>query len=241
MNTTSAFRADPAAVAPPTARVLVWDAPVRIFHWLMVLCFAGAWISAESERWRLLHATLGYTIAGLIAFRVVWGVVGTKHARFANFVRAPAAVLRYLNSLVRGQPEHHAGHNPAGALAIVGLLGVAAVVVLSGWATYNDVAKHWFEELHEGAAGVFMALVVLHLAGVVVSSWLHRENLVAAMVTGRKPGTPADAVKRAWRGVAMLMVAAVLAFWASAWQAPTSGALAGGERYVPSVHARPAR
>jgi cytochrome b len=221
--------------------VLVWDAPVRAFHWLMGLCFAGAWITAESERWRLLHATLGYTMAGLIAFRVVWGLVGTRHARFASFVRAPRAALRYLGSLVRGAPEHHVGHNPAGALAIVALLGVAAVVVSSGWATYNDVAKHWFEELHEGAAEALMALVLLHVAGVVVSSWLHRENLVAAMFTGRKPGTPADAVKRAWRGVAAVMVAAVTGFWALQWQAAPHAVLAGGGHSVPSVHARPAR
>jgi cytochrome b len=241
MNTTSASRVEPTAATAPVRRILVWDAPVRTFHWLMVICFAGAWITAESERWRLLHATLGYTMAGLIAFRVVWGLVGTKHARFSSFVRAPGAALRYLGSLVRGAPEHHVGHNPAGALAIVALLGVAAVVVLSGWATYDGVATHWMEELHEGAAEALMALAVLHLAGVVVSSWLHRENLVAAMVTGRKPGTPADAVKRAWRGVAALMVAAVLGFWASAWQAPAGTAFAGGERSVPSAHAHPAR
>ena len=177
MNTTSASRAE--------EHVLVWDAPVRVFHWLMVLCFAGAWITAESERWRLLHATLGYTVAGLVAFRIVWGLVGTKHARFASFVRAPGAALRYLGSLVRGAPEHHVGHNPAGALAIVALLGVAAVVVASGWAAYNDVFKDVFEELHEGAAEALMALVLLHVVAVVVSGWLHRENLVRAMITGR--------------------------------------------------------
>ena len=233
MNTTSASRAE--------EHVLVWDAPVRVFHWLMVLCFAGAWISAESERWRLLHATLGYTVAGLVAFRIVWGLVGTKHARFASFVRAPGAALRYLGSLVRGAPEHHVGHNPAGALAIVALLGVAAVVVASGWAAYNDVFKDVFEELHEGAAEALMALVLLHVAAVIVSGWLHRENLVRAMFTGRKPGTPADAVKRAWRSVAVLMVAAVIGFWASQWQAAPNAVFAGGERSVPSAHARPAR
>ena len=83
---------DPAGTATagpgsPARRVLVWDAPVRVFHWLMVASFAGAWLSAESERWRLLHVTLGYTLAGLVVFRVLWGLVGTRHARFASFVR----------------------------------------------------------------------------------------------------------------------------------------------------------
>jgi cytochrome b len=225
MNVTSASPAEGASVAvavPP--RVLVWDAPVRVFHWLAVLCFFGAWITAESERWRLLHVTLGYTLAGLVAFRLVWGLLGTRHARFANFVRGPKAVARYLGSLVRGRPEHHTGHNPAGALAIVGLLALAALVTFSGWATYNEVWGEWTEDLHEGAANAMMALVLVHVAGVVVSSWLHRENLVAGMVSGRKPGTPADALRRSWRGLAVLMLAAVLSFWWWQWRAPVGGA-----------------
>jgi cytochrome b len=80
-------------------RVRVWDVPVRVFHWLLVLSFAGAWLSAESERWRLLHVTLGYTVAGLVAFRLVWGLVGTTPARFASFVRGPSAVLAWLLTL----------------------------------------------------------------------------------------------------------------------------------------------
>ena len=225
MNVTSAFPAEAAAAAPTTGapRVRVWDAPVRVFHWLMALSFAGAWLTAESERWRTLHVTLGYTMAGLIAFRLVWGLVGTRHARFANFVRGPRAVVRYLGSLVRGRPEHHTGHNPAGALAIVALLGTAALVVFSGWATYNDLWGGRLEDLHEGAAGALMALVGLHLAGVVVSSWLHRENLVAGMVTGYKQGAPHEAVRQAWRSVAALMLAAVLGFWWLQSQAPVGG------------------
>lgn len=224
MNVTSASPADGAradVAVPP--RVLVWDAPVRVFHWLAVLCFFGAWITAESERWRLVHVTLGYTLAGLVAFRLLWGLLGTHHARFASFVRGPKAVGRYLASLVRGRPEHHTGHNPAGALAIVGLLALAALVTFSGWATYDEVWGEWTEDLHEGAANAMMALVLVHVAGVAVSSWLHRENLVAGMVSGRKPGTPADALRRSWGGLAALMLAAVLSFWWWQWRAPVGG------------------
>lgn len=103
-----------------SGRTLVWDAPVRVFHWLLAISFAVAYLSAESERWGLVHVTAGYTMAGLVAFRVVWGLVGTRHARFTDFVRGPRAVLGYLRSLVTGRPQHHAGHNPAGALAIIG-------------------------------------------------------------------------------------------------------------------------
>jgi cytochrome b len=225
MNVTSASPAErgPADVAAPP-RVLVWDAPVRVFHWLAVLCFFGAWITAESERWRMLHVTLGYTLAGLVAFRLVWGLLGTRHARFASFVRGPKAVARYLGGLVRGRPEHHTGHNPAGALAIVGLLALAALVTFSGWATYQEVWGEWTEDLHEGTANAMMTLVLVHVAGVVVSSWLHRENLVAGMVSGRKPGTPADALRRSWRGLAVLMLTAVMTFWWWQWRAPVDGA-----------------
>ncbi|HJV60587.1 MAG TPA: cytochrome b/b6 domain-containing protein [Albitalea sp.] len=222
MNTVSASPADDRAVAAEPRRILVWDAPVRVFHWLMVLSFAGAYLTAESERWRLLHVTLGYTMAGLVGFRILWGLLGTRHARFASFVRGPAAVARYLGSLLRGRPEHHTGHNPAGALAIVGLLLLALVVTASGWATFNEIAGDWLEELHEGAANVMLAIVGVHVAAVVVSSWLHRENLVRAMVNGRKVGRPGEGIRRAWHSVAAVMLAAVLGFWWLQWRdAPT--------------------
>jgi cytochrome b len=229
MNTTSASRADAPVAGPVRSdrghKVLVWDAPVRVFHWLMVLCFAGAYLSAESEHWRLLHVTLGYTMAGLVAFRIVWGVVGTRHARFSSFVRGPAAVAAYLRAMIQGRPRRHAGHNPAGALAIVALLGLAGVVVAAGWASYNDIGGEWLKELHEGAGNAMLALVGLHVAGVVISSRMQRENLIGAMLTGRKPGRPEDGVRRAWHVVAVLMLAAVLGFWWLQWQsAPAAGA-----------------
>lgn len=206
-------------------RPLIWDLPTRLFHWLMVLSFAGAYVTAESERWRLLHVSLGYTLAGLVAFRVLWGLIGSRHARFASFVRGPAAVARYLRSLTSGRPEHHAGHNPAGALAVLALLGLGALLTASGWATYNDLGGEWLEEAHEAIANGMLALVGLHIAAVIVSSRLHRENLVAAMISGRKNAAPEEAARSPWRSVAALLLAAVLGFWWWQWQqAPTAGA-----------------
>jgi cytochrome b len=230
MNTPSAFRAEARAAEPAgpaqTRKVLVWDAPVRVFHWLMVLSFAVAYLTAESERWRLVHVTLGYTMAGLVAFRLLWGFVGTRHARFASFVRGPAAVLGYLRGLVGGHPEHAAGHNPAGALAIVALLGATVVTTAAGWATYSDIGGGWLEELHEGAANTMFFIVGVHVAGVLLGSWLHHDNLIGAMVTGRKRARPQEAVRSAWRSVAVLMLVAVLAFWWTQWDrsAPTVAA-----------------
>jgi cytochrome b len=205
-------------------RTLVWDAPVRVFHWLMVLSFAGAYLSAESERWRLLHVTLGYTMVGLVGFRILWGLVGTRHARFASFVRGPAAVKRYLLAILRGQPEHPVGHNPAGALAIVAMLGLTLAIGVSGWSVYNEIGGDWLEEVHEFAANLMLAVIGVHFVGVMLASWMHHENLTRAMIDGRKAARPEAGVRSAWRSVAALLLVAVLGFWWWQWQTEPAGA-----------------
>ena len=214
--------------------ILVWDAPLRVFHWLLALCFAGAYLTAESDALRLVHVTLGYTMAGLVAFRLVWGLVGPRYARFASFVRGPAAALRYLRSLAGGQPQHHVGHNPAGALAIVALLGGTLLVAATGWANYHDIGGHWTEEVHEVLANAMLALVLLHVAAVLASSWLHRESLVGAMLHGYKQGAPGEGIGRPWRGLAALLLAAVLGFWC--WQWLAAPPAQGGDRPAATRH-----
>ena len=210
------------------SKVLIWDAPVRVFHWLLALSFLGAYLTAESERWQLVHITLGYTVGGLVVFRLLWGVVGTRYARFGSFVRGPRAVAGYLQALLARRPEHHLGHNPAGALAIVMLLGLSLLSVTTGWLIYNDIGSPTLasvlEELHEGAANFMLATVVVHVAGVLLSSWLHGENLVRAMVTGRKEGEPGQGLRWSWWPLALLLLLAVLAFW---WLQAKSGPMAG--------------
>lgn len=208
----------------PTTKILVWDAPVRVFHWLLVLCFAGAYLTAESERWRLVHVSLGYTMGGLVAFRLVWGLMGTRYARFSSFLRGPGAVVRYVRAMLRGQPEHHVGHNPAGAIAIVLLLLSSVVIVATGWAIYNDVGGNILEDLHEGAGNFMLAVVAVHVAGVVVASRMHKENLVRSMLTGRKDGASDEGIRRAWVGLAVILLAAVLGFWWLQWQSAPSAA-----------------
>lgn len=201
-----------------SSKIRVWDAPVRVFHWLMVLCFAGAYITAESETWRLLHVTLGYTLGGLLAFRLVWGVVGTRYARFGSFVRGPSAVLRYLKSIVANRPEHHLGHNPAGAVAVVLLLVMGAGLVASGYSVYEDLGPEWLEDVHELLGNGMLLVVIGHLVGVVSASLQHRENLVRAMVTGYKVGLPEQGIRRNWVVLAVVMLLAVAAFWWQQWQ-----------------------
>ena len=167
--------------------IRVWDLPVRIFHWLLVLSFTGAFVTAESERLRDVHVMLGYTVLGLLAFRLVWALVGTRYARLSSFAFGPRAVADYLRSLLTMHPKHYLGHNPAGSWVIYLLVLLGITAGATGYATYNDIGGEWMEDLHEGAANAMLALVFVHVAGVVVSSLLHRENLVKAMVTGYKP------------------------------------------------------
>lgn len=204
--------AAPAASKPTHMRILVWDVPVRIFHWAMAASFATAFITSESEAFRSVHVTSGYLMLALIAFRVIWGFVGTRHARFTDFVRGPGAVVKYVRSLVNGNPEHHVGHNPAGALAIILLLLLGVGTVASGWMTFNEIGGDALEELHEGIASTMLAVVVVHVLGVIVSSFLHRENLVGSMFTGYKDGPREEGIRHR-RGIMAIVLVAVLGWF----------------------------
>ena len=203
-------------------RILVWDLPVRLFHWLLALSFAGAFLTAESERVRDLHVAFGYTFMALLAFRLVWGLIGTRHARFASFAYGPKAVLAYVRSLPTRTPLHFVGHNPAGSWAIFAMLALGIAIGVSGYVLYEDAGGRWTESLHEGAANAMLALVVVHVAAVLVSSLLHRENLVAAMVTGRKRGAASEGIGRSRFAAATAAVVAfaVAALWGAAYGLP---------------------
>lgn len=189
-------------------KILVWDWPVRLGHWLMAGSFIVAWLTAESETFRLVHAVSGGIVLAVATFRLPWGFIGSRYARFVDFVRGPTAIKEYASGMLKLQPEHHVGHNPLGGWAIILLLGLAIVTSLSGWAIYNDIGGHLLEELHEGLAATMLTVVFVHLIGVFSSSLLHGENLVRAMVTGFKNGLPEQAIPSA-RPIA----AALLLIW----------------------------
>jgi cytochrome b len=160
---------------------------------------------------RDVHVFLGYTLLGLIGFRLLWGIVGTRYARFSGFTLRPAKVVAYLKSLLSGAPQHYVGHNPAGSWVIIGLLVLGLLTGASGYAVYNEIGGEWLEDLHEGAANTMLALVVVHVLGVLVSSLLHRENLVRAMINGYKAGEPGQGIGRAhWLFGASLLTGMVV-------------------------------
>lgn len=199
--------------------VYVWDRYVRIAHWTLAAAFFTAYLSGEEES--LVHVYAGYLIGALVVTRIVWGLIGTRHARFTDFVRSPVAALAYLRSLLGGPIVHYRGHNPAGGWMVLLLLTSLGLTVVTGLKVYGlegegplavaeiaevnadamtddeaqalraakksrKHAEHFWEEVHETAANITLGLVVLHVAGVVLSSLRHRENLARAMVTGYK-------------------------------------------------------
>ncbi len=193
-------------------RILVWDIPTRVFHWALALSFAGAFLTAETERYRDVHVALGYLMLGLIVFRLAWGFAGTRYARFASFAFKPAQIVDYLRSLFRRQPQHFIGHNPAGGLAIFLLLGLGLTTAVSGVLLYQEIWGEAFEELHEGAANFMLAVVFIHIAGVAVSSLLHHENLVRSMFTGYKNATPEAGIARSYTWLGVIMLATIITF-----------------------------
>lgn len=198
---------------PNTPAGLVWDLPVRVFHWSLALCFAGAWLTAESEYWKLWHVSFGYSMALLVGFRLVWGVVGTRYARFSQFVKGPAALKKYFLSYLHGVPEHHTGHNPAGAWAILAILLTVMMTVATGYASYEEIGGDILSDIHEAMASILMGIVVIHIAAVILTSVLHHENLVRAMFTGKKIITPGEAIRRSWGIIALLLLGALAGVW----------------------------
>lgn len=230
---------DPTATNPTRAAAkpgrLVTDAPTRMFHWLFALSFVGAYLTADGERWRALHVTLGYTMAGLLGFRVLYGLFGPRQAGLGQMWRklagAPAWLRAGLSSLQTGSIagiNWRQGQNLTMALAVVALLAMTIPLTLSGYATYNEWGDFlgggdWLEELHEFFGNTFLVVVLAHLALIAGLSMLRRKNQALPMLTGRVEGVGPDLVKnkRSWLAAALL--AAVLGFVAWEWQHAPQG------------------
>lgn len=202
--------------------IRVWDPLIRLFHWSLVLTFTIGYLTGEEEN--NLHIIAGYTVLGLILFRVVWGIIGPRYARFSNFVYSPGTVIQYLKEMLARKPKHYIGHNPAGGAMVIAMLLCLFVISVSGLKVYaieeglgplagppsalaiidaahadddeherheyghteDEEAEEFWEEIHEASSNLMLLLVFLHIAGVIVSGRLHDENLVKAMLTGKK-------------------------------------------------------
>ncbi len=179
----------------------VWDPLIRIFHWLIATLFLIAYLT--EDHWMTIHSYAGYCIGMLILFRLLWGLIGTKYARFSNFITTPANVISYLKQLFNGKAKHYLGHNPAGAAMIIALLCSLTLTILSGIPLFategngplaNTFFASWsgsmLEEIHEFFANFTLFLVFFHVGGVLLSSLLHKENLIKSMINGRKQIKP---------------------------------------------------
>jgi len=185
--------------APITHKIRVWDAPTRLFHWTLVGSFLTLWLTSENDQLLDFHVFAGYLLFGLLLFRLIWGMIGTEHAKFANFLYGWRAVRNYLSTLFSAQPQHFLGHNPAGSLAIwlillLGLIASLSGIMLLGAEEQHGLLVGWFSfdqseiirAVHALSSNIMLFIVIMHILGVIVSSRLHRENLAKAMVTGWK-------------------------------------------------------
>jgi len=181
-------------------QVKVWDPVVRIFHWLLVATFAIAFITEED--FLSLHVWAGYLLGIAIVFRIIWGFIGTRHARFSDFVTSPANALSYAKDALTLRAKRYLGHNPAGGLMIIVMIVSLVLTTFSGIVLYgvgdhagpmafifagkDQALEHLLEETHEFFANFTLLLVFIHVMGVLFESIAHRENLVSAMINGFK-------------------------------------------------------
>ncbi len=209
-------------MVPDMKSVNVWDIFVRIFHWTLVGSIIGMYLTGDD--YKNVHPIIGYFVICLVLLRIIWGFIGTKHARFNDFLYRPGKIYHYLKSLINGNPIHYEGHNPAGGLMVIVMLLSLLVSTFTGLKALGSEGKgllanngisivrfayadededddaqtfkpgdhhknqkeEFWEEIHEAMTSFMIFLIVIHLAGVIVSSWVHKENLILAMINGKK-------------------------------------------------------
>jgi cytochrome b len=208
----------------PTHRQ-VWDLPVRVCHWLLVAAFITSYVTNRlGVSYFKYHVWSGYTVIVLVAFRMVWGLVGTRHARFRNFVRGPVRTVRYAAGWLRGEAHHHAGHNPLGAWMVVALLVALLVQATSGLFGNDEIINvgplYGFvtnetslalTSLHRNLFYWLLGAAIVHVLAVIAHRLFKKENLVAAMFTGKKayhsvPASEVIRTSRTWLAVLIVFV-----------------------------------
>ena len=202
---------------------LVWDLPVRVFHWLLVISFAGAWLTSEGEAQQMVHYAFGYSACALVIFRIIWGIVGTRYARFTEFIKGPAETMHYIKSLLMGIKQAGLGHNPAGALVMISLMILIILIGLTGYWSIKGFLGDIMSGAHEAISSLALGFVVIHVAVAIIMSFMQKENLMSSMVTGKKLGTPEQAIRYPMYLVGIGLIVA----WAYCFYLIVSGSLPG--------------
>ncbi len=201
----------------PTRKVI--DIATRMFHWLFALSFVGAYVTAESESLRLLHVTLGYTMAGLLVYRLVWGLIGPRHARLSVLVRKLSGTPDWLRSLrsvkTLSDIKWQQGQNILMALAVAALLLAVIPITLTGYATYNEWGGKWLQHIHEAVGEFYLFLVIVHLVLIALLSLFRWKNQAMPMLTGRISGSGPDLIKKDYKVIGILLLMGVLGWWIS--------------------------
>jgi cytochrome b len=199
-----------------TTTIRTWDLPTRLFHWTLAGLFIGAFavahVAEEHNPAFAIHMVLGLILLAALAFRLAWGVVGSRHARFGAFLYSPAALVGYLKDAFAGRDRPTPGHNPGSSWAIYGMLLLPLALVTTG--LLAQPKREFFEDLHGALGWVMLAAVAAHLAGLAFHTWRHRENIALSMITGQRRGEPEQAIGSS-HPVAALVFLVVVGGWAT--------------------------
>ncbi|HMO85308.1 MAG TPA: cytochrome b/b6 domain-containing protein [Lacipirellulaceae bacterium] len=194
------------------SKVLIWDLPTRLIHWLLTVgffvCFGIAQFAGEHSRWFVVHMLLGLALGIVVLLRLLWGIIGSRYARFGSFLYGPAEVWAYLRGAFTARAPRFVGHNPGSAYATYAILLLIGLLVVTGLLMSNG--SEWAEEVHAPAAYALCLVVAIHIVGVLWHTWRHRENLALTMISGWKEAAPADAIDSA-RPVSAIVLAALIA------------------------------
>jgi cytochrome b len=192
-------------------KVLVWDFPVRIFHWGLAICFVGSWLTSESENYKMLHISFGYTGVFLLLFRLFWGFFGTKYANFKTFIYRFVEIKKYILNVFSKKKDHYIGHNPAAGMMMLFLMILFLLTSFSGFLVYKEFVES--KDFHEIFAYITMVLVIGHVLAAILMSILEKQNLVKSMVTGKKNGHSKEGIKDSKLVVGIVLIVVSIIFF----------------------------
>lgn len=191
--------------------MMVWDSPIFFTHWLLALCFLGAILTQESEKFRLVHVTMGYTMLGIVGFRVIWGFIGSKYARFTTIKPRFLRVRENIQAIFRGDKEFSIGLNALGFIAAYLLMGLVLLVSASGYLVFNEIGPELISEVHELVGNLLIAVVVVHVGSIVLNAMYQRLQKTNAEVA-KSVGVLVQRA-RPYKWVTIIILSVVVYFW----------------------------